>query len=208
MGTGISVLENMRVKEERGREIRREVERSGSFGLIVADVRKMRRSASVADVMISSCWRPSMGSTGPGSALIRPRPHSFRPDPRSRPSRMFKESHIISRGVVLLNSTLCSHKLACIVHTDYTCRDHHRCNIFKISCRAKKDRFRFPKTSGLVSSRHAPGRLRLLTHGNAQQTDCHLNAGDGVKRRLDPVGHDPVVREKGQHKAEHVLEHE
>lgn len=51
-------------------------------------------------------------------------------------------------------------------------QNHHKCSIFKISCRAKKERFRFPKTS-TESSQHLP----------LNQTSSNLHMGM-LKRQM------------------------
>lgn len=48
--------------------------------------------------------------------------------------------------------------------------------------------------------------MSILTHGNTQQADSHLHAGDDIERFQNSGLDQPVVRAPGEAKAEHVLE--
>ena len=58
----------------------------------------------------------------------------------------------------------------------------------------------------ITAGQQAPDLLSEDVHGDAEQTDADLDAGDDVEGLDDAVAQDPLVGGPGQGEAEHVLE--
>lgn len=66
-----------------------------------------------------------------------------------------------------------------------------------------------PRQAQQVPAAHEPARsLAVDVHGDAEEADGDLDAGDDVEGLGDAVLQDPVVGAPGQAEAEHVLEDE
>jgi len=84
-----------------------------------------------------------------------------------------------------------------------------RCRIFKISCRAMKERFFFPNTSNPLSAYivESVGRSEItLTHQDGRTTNDNLYARDGEEDGLDAMIDQPIISRKGKPEGKYVLE--